>query len=190
MIYNLVTAASSLPVSLADGKSHLRVTHSSHDDLITALLWGSIREFENYTNTCLSLQTWDLVLNQAEVTDRIVWYKYPVYSISEVQYYDGDNASQTTTDYVSFLSGRPASIRFDCDSDETPTTYDRDDSMTIRFLAGYTAAGSNSVSAFPTDIEQAILARVYRLYENPDDPVSERMTYFDKVLKSYRGYDL
>jgi len=182
MIYNLITPATSLPVSLAEGKSHLRVTHSSHDDLITDLIWAATKEFENRSNLCLTAQTWDLVLSQAEVTSRIGFFKFPVASITSVSYYDGDNASQTTTDYTLFSNGRPSSIRFDLDSDETPTVYDRDDSMTIRFVGGYTS--------LPYDIKQALLARLFRIYENPNDPVSERMSYFDKVLQSYRSFDL
>ena len=182
MIYNLITPASTLPVSLADGKSHLRVTHSSHDDLITDLIWAAVREFENLTGECLSAQTWDLVLNQAEVVSRIAFFKYPVSSITSVSYYDSDNSSDTTTDYTLFSNGRPASIRFDLDSDEVPSTYDRDDSMTVRFVCGYTT--------LPTDVKQAILARVYRIYENPNDPVTERTSYFDKIVSNYRAFDL
>lgn len=181
MIYNLITSATTLPVSVADAKGHLRVTHSAHDSLIEDLIWAATREFENRTNECLTSQTWDLILNQDEVVSRIQFFKYPVTSITSVSYYDSDNSTQTTTDYTLFSNGRPASIRFDCDSDETPTTYDRDDSMTIRFVAGYTT--------LPFDIKQALLARVYRIYENPNDPVTERMSYFDKIVNNYRSFD-
>ena len=182
MIYNLITPATALPVSLVDVKEHLRITHSSHDDLITSIIWGATRQFENRSNECLSAQTWDLVLSEGEVLERIVFFKYPVSAITSVSYYDSDNALQTTSDYVLFSNGKPASIRFDCDSDEVPTTYDRDDSMTIRFVCGYTT--------LPEDIKQAVLAKIFRLYENPGDPVSEKVSFFDKVVRDYRSYDL
>lgn len=182
MIYNLITPATTLPVSVEDTKRHLRVTHSEHDDLVSDLISAAVKEFENRTNECLIAQTWDMVLNQAEVVSRILIFKFPVASITSVSYYDADNAGQTTTDYTLFSNGRPASIRFDCDSDSVPSTYDRDDSMTIRFVGGYTS--------LPFDIKQAILARVFRIYENPNDPVTEKMSYFDKIATNYRAYDL
>lgn len=184
MIYNLITAASSLPVSLADTKTHLRITHSDHDDMVTDLIWGAVREFENKSNECLSAQTWDLVLDESEVTSVIKFHKYPVLGITSISYYDSDNTAQSLThsngDYFSFVNGRPAFIDFS--ADETPSTYDRGDALTIRIYCGY--------STLPYDIKQAILSRVYRLYENPNDPVSEKQTYFDRVLRDYRSYDL
>ena len=180
MIYNLVTAATSLPVPFVIVKEHLRITHSEHDSLISSIIWGAVREYENRANECLSAQTWDLSLKQKEVVTRVEFFKYPVTSITSVSYYDGDDASQTVSadDYTLFTNGKPASIIFD----SVPTTYDRDDSMTIRFEAGYTS--------LPFDIEQAILAKIFRLYENPSDPVSERVSYFDKVVRDNRSYDV
>jgi len=184
MKYNLITAATTLPVSLADVVEHLRVSSSDHNSLITNLIWSVVKEFENETNTCLSAQIWDLVLTADEIKDVIEFHKYPVLGITSISYFDGDNESQSLThsngDYFSFINGRPAFVDFS--ADETVSTYDRKDAMTIRFLAGY--------STLPYDIHQAILARVYRLYENPNDPISEKKSYWDVVLNSYRSYDL
>lgn len=180
MIYYLVTPASVLPVSLADAKAHLRVTNSDQDDLITDIIWGAARQFENRSNEVLSEQTWDLVMNQSEVLTRISFFKFPVKSITSVSYYDSDDSLQTVdaADYTLFITGRPSSIIFD----DVPSTYLRDDSMTIRFVAGYTA--------LPYDIKQAVLAKVFRLYENPNDPVEEKVSFFEKVVRDYRSYDL
>jgi len=133
MIYNLITPATALPVSLTDTKLHIGVTNSDHDAMITSLIWGAVRQFENRANECLTAQTWDLTLNQAEVLERVEFYKYPVSSITSVSYYDGDDSADTVSsdDYTLFTNGKPASIIFD----DVPTTYDRDDSMTIRFVA-------------------------------------------------------
>jgi len=173
------TQVVALPITRADAKTHLRITHTSHDDLIDDLIYAAAKEFENYTNLCLTAQSWYLVLNQAEVNERIEFFKYPVSSVTSVSYYDADNTLTTlsSTDYTLF-KGRPSSIIFD----DVPSTYDRDDSMTIRFVGGY--------AVLPFDIKQALLARIYRIYENPNDPVSERQTYFDNIARSYRSYDL
>jgi len=180
MIYNLITPSVTLPISLADAKEHLRITHGIHDDMIESLIWGAARQFENRSNEVLSAQTWDLTLYQAEVLERVQFFKFPVTSITSVSYYDGDDSAQSVSsdDYTLFKNGKPASIIFD----SVPTTYDRDDSMTIRFVAGYTT--------LPYDIELALLAKIFRLYENPGDPVDEKVSFFDKVVRDYRSYDL
>jgi len=184
MKYNLITPASTLPVSVADAKSHLRVTHSNHDNLIEDLIWGAAREFENRANVVLSAQTWDLVMDSDEVKERIEFLKYPVLGVTSISYYDTDNTLQTVTgtssnrEYISFINGRPAAVDFIVD--ETPSTYDRVDAMTIRFLAGY--------STLPYDIKQALLAWIFRMYENPNDPVSMKVSFFDRVVSDYRSY--
>jgi uncharacterized phiE125 gp8 family phage protein len=184
MKYNLITPATALPISVLDAKSHLRVTSSDHDALIEDLIWGAARQFENRTNTVLSPQTWDLVLDSDEVKERIEFLKYPILGITSLKYYDTDNVLQTLTggssnrDYISFINGRPAAVDFVVD--ETPSTYDRVDAMTIRFLAGY--------STLPYDIKHALLAWIFRMYENPNDPVSMKVSFFDKIVNDYRGY--
>lgn len=180
MSYYLVTPATTLPISVEEAKSHLRVTNDDQDDLITDLIWGATRQFENRSNEVLTEQTWDFVLNQDEVVTRVEFFKFPVKSITSVGYYDTSNAAQTvdSADYILFTGGRPASLIFS----DVPSTYLRDDSMTIRFLAGYTT--------LPFDIKQALLAKVFRLYENPHDPVDEKVSFFDKVVRDYRSYDL
>ena len=183
MKYNLITPATTLPVSLAEAKTHLRITHSDHDSLITDLIWGAARQFENRANVCLSAQTWSLVLESDEVVERIEFLKYPVTAITSVYYYDKDNVLISMTNsngasYLEFTGGRPAAIDFGVD--ETPSTYDRIDAMTIRFTVGY--------STLPYDIKQALLAWVFRFYENPNDPVSMKVSFFDRVVQDYRSY--
>jgi len=184
MRYNLITPASTLPISVATVKTYCGVTHSSHDTLIENLIWSATREFENSANICITAQTWDLVLDDDEVVERIEFLKYPVLGITSITYYDTDNAVQTLSggssnvDYISFINGRPAAIDFGVD--ETPSTYDRVDAMTIRFLAGY--------STIPYDILDAISAKVYYLYENRNNPVKQKTSYFDTIVRSYRSY--
>ena len=180
MIYYLVTPSAVLPVSLADAKASYRVTNSIQDDLITDTIWAAAKEFENRSNEVLSDQTWDFVLNQSEVATRIEFFKFPVTSITSVLYYDNDNTEQEVDsgDYTLFITGRPTSIIFD----SVPSTYLRDDSMTIRFKAGYTT--------LPYDIKLAVLSKGFRLYENPEDPVSEKVSYFDRTVRDNRAYDL
>ena len=183
--YYLYKAATTLPVSVADAKEALAVTASTRDSLIEDLIWDAVRAFEKKANVCLSSQTWKAFLDKGY--EHIELWKSPITEISAVQYYDGDNALQTlsTDDYFSNLNTgsigwnpRPIVINLE----DVPSTYDRDDAMMITFTAGYTT--------IDYDVKRAILARVYRMYEHPDDPVTERLSFFDNVVADNRSYGL
>jgi len=183
--YQLYTRATTLPITLSDAKAHLRVTHSSHDDLITDLIWGGVNAFEKRANVCLSAQKWKAFLTKPY--SEIQLWKYPITGITIIQYYDSDNTLTTLSsgDYFSNVDSgssaydpRPCVITIT----DTPSTYVRDDAMIITFTAGYTL--------IDYDVKQAILAWVYRIYENPNDPVTERLSFFDKVIADNRSYGI
>ena len=183
--YQLYKAASSLPVSVSDAKSHLRVTHSDHDDLISDLVWGAVNSFEKRANVCLSSQNWKAFLDKGY--EEIELWKYPITEITSIQYYDDDNALQTLSadDYYSNANHsstgwnpRPIVIFVE----DVPSTYERDDAFIVTFAAGY--------STIDYDVKQAIYNWVYRMYENPNDPVSERLSFWDNVIADNRSYGL
>jgi len=180
MKYKIVTPASSLPVSVADMKTHLRETSSDMDSLIEGYIEAAVQLFEQRTNKAIMPQTWKLTLQDTEVKEKVTIYKYPILGFSSITYYDADNASQSLTnsqdDYISYVDGRPGSLIFD----DPPTTYVRDDAMTITFLAGY--------ETIPNDVLLAIKMLVWRMYVHPDDPVSERLSFVDKIVRDHRGW--
>lgn len=180
MKYKIVTPPSSLPVSVADMKTHLRETSSSLDALIQDYIESAVQLFEQRANIAIMPQTWKLTLNSEEVVERIEIYKYPILGFSSITYFDGDNTSQSLTnsqdDYISYIDGRPGSLIFD----SVPTVYDRDNAMTIQFLAGY--------ETVPNDILLAIKMLVWRMYNHPDDPVSEKLSYVDKIVRDHRAW--
>ena len=114
-------------------------------------------------------------------------WKYPVTSIDLIQYYDTDNAIQTldTGDYFSSVNigsssyiARPVVVVVE----DIPSTYDRDDAFIISFTAGY--------DSIDLDVKQALMSWVYRKYENPNDAVTERISFFDNVVADSRSYGL
>ena len=183
--YRIATKATTLPVSLVDTKVHLRITHTDHDSLITDLIWGAVKQFEKRANVCLSAQTWRAFLPKG-YKDIELW-KYPITGISLIQYYDTDNAIQTlsTDDYFSNLdhgsvgyTARPVLITVE----DIPSTYVRDDAFMITFTAGY--------SLIDYDVKQALLSWVYRKYEDPNDAVTEKISFFDNVVSDLKSYGL
>ena len=66
--------------------------------------------------------------------------------------------------------------------EDIPSTYTRDNAFIITFSAGY--------STIDYDVKQAVLSWVYRKYENPNDAVSERISFFDNIVADSRSYGL
>ena len=183
--YQIYKIATTLPISILDAKEALAVTTSDRDNLIEDLVWGGVKAFEKAANVCLSAQTWKAFLDKGY--EFIELWKYPITGISTIQYYDDDNALQTLSsgDYFSNVYGgsmgfepRPTVITVE----DIPSTYTRDDAFIITFSAGY--------STIDYDVKQAVLSWVYRKYENPNDAVSERISFFDNIVADSRSYGL
>jgi uncharacterized phiE125 gp8 family phage protein len=183
--YRIVQPARTLPVSVADAKTHLRVTGSDHDDLISDLIYGAAKQFEKRANVCLSTQRWRAFCEKGY--SEIELWKYPITSIDLIQYYNTSNAITTlsSADYFSNVDSgsngyiaRPVLLVVE----DVPSTYQRDDAFIITFTAGYTSIDH--------DVKQALLSWVYRKYENPNDAVTERISFFDNVVGDNRSYGL
>lgn len=183
--YQIYKAATTLPISVSDAKLHCGVTNSTQDNLIEDLIWGAVKQYEKRANECLSAQTWKAFLTKGY--EYIELWKYPVTGISSIRYYDSDNAQQTlsTDDYFSnVVTGstgydpRPAVITVTT----IPSSYVRDDAFIVTFTAGY--------STIDYDVKQALLSWVYRKYNNPNDAVTERISFFDNVTADNRSYGL
>ena len=180
MKYILKTAPTTLPVSVADVKEHLRIgDYTDHDNMIESYIEGATKSFEQQANLCLKAQTWYAYLSYEEVVEKIYLHKFPITAISSIKYYDSDNSQQTmdASNYTKIYSARPAEIIID----EVPSVYERSDAMVIEFIAGYTTV--------PADIILALKGRVYKMYNQPDDFVEMKQTYFDKVVRDYRAYE-
>lgn len=183
MNYKLVTAPTALPISAADTKVHLRVTTSAHDALIESYIKAATQMIEQRTNLSLSPQAWRLSLAWNEVVEKVEISKYPIIGFTSITYYDGDNTSQSLTnsqhDWISFIDGRPGSLIF---VDSLPTVYERDDAMKIVFISGF--------SSIPEDLKLSIKMLVWRMYNHPDDPVTERHSFVDKIVRDHRLWQL
>ncbi len=153
----LVTAATFYPVTLDDGKEHLRVTATAEDGLIESYIQAATLYCEQYTGRIFSTQTWDMFMDTFPTVIEIPYQ--PVASVTWVKYYDADDVEQTLvedTDYrVDLNTGRIEYI------DNWPSTYDKSSAVNVRFVAGYA-----SVSAVPQDIKQAVMLILGNYYEN------------------------
>lgn len=152
----LVTPPVGYPVSLADVKEHLRITHDFQNDLLQDYIRYACGRFDGYSGLsgqALLTQTWKYTSHgfPQHIPLR------PIQSITSVQYYDTNNAVQTVD---------PAEYRhWNGHLDPLaswPVTYLRRDAVSITFVAGYEDA-----SDVPGDLIGAILMLV-KFYHGND----------------------
>lgn len=164
MEYILTTPATLKPLTPAQLKAHLRVTHDLDDDYIDLLQDAAIEAVQDYTHRQLLPATWLLLLDSFSSL-KIEIEKLPVASITSIKYYDTENAQQTLSAdvYRSEVRTWPAVIELKPDQ-EWPDTYDRINAIEITFSAGYAAAAN-----VPEAIKHAIKLLVGNLYTYRDD---------------------
>jgi uncharacterized phiE125 gp8 family phage protein len=161
----LYTAPTEEPVTTAEAKLHLRVSHSDEDTHIARLVAAARRRCETETRRALVTQTWELTLQDWPCDERIILPLPPAQSITSITYVDSNGATQTIASSVYKLSvGTPGIISLKDDQSWPYDLRDEADPITVRFVAGYGAA-----STVPESLKAGILVLVGTLYENRED---------------------
>ena len=167
--FQVVTPASTYPVSLTEAKAHLKVDISTDDTLITNLIIAATQLSEEYTNRFFI----NTVINQTCTTflDLKQLYKSKVVSVTHVKYYDSDNALQilASSNYVVNNQFEPAQINLVVDG-SFPDIADRIDAIECKYTVGYGAAASD----VPNAIKQAILLTIGNWYANRESVITGR----------------
>lgn len=157
-----VSAAVALPVSVADCKADLRIDDTAEDDLIESYILAAGRLCSEIVGKKLITETWKFSLDSA-FSDLVLPFT-PVSAITEVQYFDENNASQTLSVSDFNLYNYDSEAVLEPVSDITwPTLYnDRRDALNITFTTGYGAASTD----IPETITRAIRLTVAHWYEH------------------------
>lgn len=195
MGYKLKTAPTVEPITLTEAKLHLKIDSDTTDDnLITALIQAARESCENYTGRAFINQTWELTLDEfpdeGDSDDNYIeLYPSPLSSITSIIYKDLDGVSQTassSTLYEADAYSTPgrACLKY---GQVWPTAQEIQNSITVTFVAGYGAAGSN----VPAAIRTAILMLIGHLYEhresvNVGNMVTEMPMGVQYLLDPYR----
>jgi len=160
------------PLSLADAKTHLRVTTTASDDYITALVTVARKHVENVTGRALITQT--LVYTLAELDDRMPLPRAPVASISSVKLYSDASAATTVGSgvYTTSSSGERVSVVREDDESWPTVTLRSFDPVEVTFVAGYGASASD----VPAGIVHAIKLLVGHWFENREPVVVGTIT--------------
>ncbi|PLX37002.1 MAG: hypothetical protein C0605_08005 [Hyphomicrobiales bacterium] len=156
-------APETTPVDLDAVKKHCRVDFADDDNLLAALIAAATDHLDGYAGIlgrALITQTWQQ--DFAGFDDVMRLPLAPCQSISAVSYYDGDNAEQTLNSSIYALRADALGPYMTLAPDQSwPGTYNREDAVSITYVAGYGAA-----AAVPQAIKQAILLMIAHWYEN------------------------
>lgn len=150
------------PVSLADAKAQLRITDTSQDDLITALIAAATIEAQNVVQRRFMTQTLEYVLQRWQPRIRIPVAPVTKDGINSIKYVDWTTQQQQTLDpslYVVQSDGDSVSI-IPAFATIWPIVYSfSPEPIVIQF-----AAGGADATAVPANVKQAILLGVRNLY--------------------------
>ncbi len=109
--WQLVTAPTQEPVSVAEAKQHAKITQNQDDATLQRFIRTARESAEDYMNRGLFTQTWQLVLD--EFTDTIYLPRAaPLQSVTTVKYWDSTGTQQTlaATFYTVDTVSRPGRI--------------------------------------------------------------------------------
>jgi uncharacterized phiE125 gp8 family phage protein len=163
--YQVITPASTYPVSLTEAKSHLKVDTTADDTYIESIIKAATQLSEEYTNRFFI----DTVIEQyaSSFAELQTLFKSKVSAVAHVKYYDSDNSLQTlsATVYDTQLNYEPSQIQL-ADNQSFPSITKRNDAVLVRYTVGYGAA-----SDVPEIIKQAILLTIGNFYQNRNSVV-------------------
>jgi uncharacterized phiE125 gp8 family phage protein len=168
--YQVITPASTYPVSLTEAKSHLKVDTTADDTYITSIIKAATQLSEEYTNRFFI----DTVIEQtcSDFAQLQTLFKSKVSAVAHVKYYDSDNSLQTlsATIYDTQLKYEPSQIQL-ADDKSFPEITKRNDAVVARYTVGYGSAASD----VPEIIKQAILLTIGNFYQNRNSVVIGRI---------------
>jgi uncharacterized phiE125 gp8 family phage protein len=172
------------PVSLAEAKAHLRVTHSEEDAVIGALIASARRVAEARTGLCFITQEW-MVFRDGWPGDGVIDIALaPVLSVEELALFgeDDQKAVIEPSHYVVDSVSRPARLML-----RGSRLWQRPGRMVngigIRVRAGYGAAPAS----VPAALRQALLMLVAHYYGQRGDEVQPALPVsLDALLSVFR----
>lgn len=161
MIISLVTAATEKPITLGDAKEHLNITDASRDAEVNAKLSAATEYCQrNIPGHRQFMQaTYDVSFAEFPDGETIELPLPPLSSVTSVKYYDTDGVQQTfsSTKYSTVTpSDDPGYVELGY-GETWPSTRARTDAVTIRFVAGSTAASET--------VKEAVRLKLEHLYD-------------------------
>ena len=157
MTLSLITPPTADPVTLAEVKNHLRITHTDEDTLITEYLLAAVAVVEHRGQIAMLTQTWRLTFDCLP-RDVVELPRAPVTAIATVTVKDTDGVRQSVDpsayEFAPGTTGRLRPIA------AWPAPGIQTGGVEIDFTAGYGAAAD-----VPADLKQAVKLIAAHFYE-------------------------
>lgn len=181
----LITPPTVEPITLAEARSHLRVTHTDEDALITALITAARADAENELQRSLITQTREIARDA--FPDAIELTFGPVIAVTSVKFDDLAGIEQTLDPATYRLDTFRLTGRLVPDPEYSwPETRQHVNAVRVRYTAGYGPAATD----VPAPIRQWILLRIGTLFEHRESVAAgvtvATVPYVDRLLDPYR----
>jgi uncharacterized phiE125 gp8 family phage protein len=163
MLVTLLTPAATYPVTLAEAKAQLRVSHTDQDTMISALIGVACKTVSEMSGRALSEEVWQIALPC--VRGDVKLPLSPLIEVTAIEYWDSADINQTLdlAGFYVFQDDDTATIR-PKDGVAWPAARRREDAFRFTFTAGYTTV--------PENLRHAVLLLVDHLFHNTS-PVTD-----------------
>lgn len=174
MALRLITAPTVEPVTLAEAKSHLRVSHTSDDLLIQSYIEGARVFCEKFTGRALITQVWELVIDQFPHHEIMIPLP-PLQSVDSINYDDsaGVVTGLASTEYEVDIVSEPGWV-VPVTTGWPQSIWEGINAVRIQFTAGYPPGTDSPVDLaanVPESIKNSILLHVGNLYANRESDI-------------------
>lgn len=148
----LETAPASEPLTLTETKNYLRVSGSDEDTLITELIKAVRQAAENFLNSALITQTWNIRFDRYAPSEAKLPFG-PVQSVEGVFLIDETGSETELSSSAYRLTAGNDKVQFNV----TPVAHQ----VEVTYVTGY----GNSGSDVPSPIKQGMLSHIAAIYE-------------------------
>jgi len=176
------------PITRAQAKAWLKIDSTADDDLIDDLIEAVRSDVESmigialYTQTCKDyFDEWPKAHSLVNKYAAISLLRYPVQSVTSITYVDDDGNTQTldASKYIVDTSG-PITRIAPAAEEEWPDLDDRIKNVTVEYTAGYTSQAN-----IPANLKLAVRLMLTRYYEMRSDPIQERTTAAELIIRRH-----
>lgn len=161
-------APTTTAITLNDAKSHLNVSSTADDALITSQIKAATQLLENKCSRCFVTQTRVLKADtffdsRYSYCNRLYPVRSPLKSVTSIAYLDENGASTTlpSSDYVVSTGDQPGFVAPSYNA-TWPDVYAQPNSVTITYVAGHSTVSSG----VPENVKQAVRMVVGHWYRN------------------------
>jgi uncharacterized phiE125 gp8 family phage protein len=152
------------PLSLAETKSHLRISHSDDDTYISTLINSARQNVELRYDLCLMAQSWSVFCDRWPEDGIFHLPLYPISSIVDLKIYGDDDIAATIdpAHYMLDVASRPSRLVLRRGR-SFPQPGRRVNGLEIKIIAGF--------AAVPAVIKQALLIIIADFFASRGDVV-------------------